>query len=77
MWRMGMYIQSAVYVPLEHCLNGIFGKKGKSTYVEKPFFQEIEESSKDLTEEQKKKQTEELFLKLKVLETNYNLSKND
>lgn len=37
MWLMGMYIQSAVSVAVEHNLQG---RKAKSKYIEKPFLQQ-------------------------------------
>lgn len=38
-WMIGMYIQSAVFCAVEHCLSG---KDAKSEYIEKPFLQRDE-----------------------------------
>lgn len=62
MWRMGLYIQSAVSVAVEH---NLVGRKGTSKYIEKPILQDIEEKEyhskndrveyKGMTDEQKQK----------------------
>lgn len=39
MWYMGMYVQNAVSVSVEHCLAG---KKAKSKYLEKPIMSDFE-----------------------------------
>lgn len=75
-WLQGQYTLSAVSVAVEHCLAG---KKAKSKYIEKQIMQEIEEKQtknnrKTLTEEDKKKQTEQLFLKLRIMGANFNLN---
>lgn len=70
----GSYGMSAVSVAVEHCLAG---KKAKSKYIEKPVFSQIEEKTKEnspMTEEEKKKQTEQLFLKLRIMGANFNLN---
>lgn len=74
-WMSNQYTMSAVSVAVEHC---IVGKKAKSKYIEKPIMQEIEEKqqeNKPLTEEEKKRQTEQLFLKLRIMGANFNLNK--
>lgn len=38
MWRMGLYVQSAVSVAVEH---NLAGRKAKSKYIEKPFLQSV------------------------------------
>lgn len=73
-WVFNQYTLSAVSVAVEHCLAG---KKAKSKYIEKPIMQEIEDEqaeSKPLTEEKKKKQTEQLFMKLRIMGANFNLN---
>lgn len=70
----GNYGRQAVYTAVEHCLAG---KKAKSKYVEKPVFSQIEEKTKEnspMTEEEKKKQTEALFMKLRIMGANFNLN---
>lgn len=73
-WLSNQYTLSAVSMAVEHCLAG---RKAKSKYIEKPFLQEIEEkktNNEPLTEEEKKKQTEQLFLKLRIMGANFNLN---
>lgn len=71
----GNYGLSAVSVAVEHCFAG---RKAKSKYIEKPILSEIEkktEEIKPMTEEEKKKQTEALFMKLRIMGANFNLNK--
>lgn len=74
-WLFNQYTLSAVSVAVEHCLAG---KKAKSKYIENPFMQGMEQkqakkSSATLTEEEKKKQTEKLFMQLRIMGANFNL----
>ena len=74
-WWANQYTLSAVMVAVEHCLAGT---KAKSKYIEKPFLQEIEEkqmANKELTEEEKKRQTEQLFTQLQIMQANFKLNK--
>lgn len=78
-WLCNQYTLSAVSVAVEHCLNG---KKAKLKYIEKPIMAEIEqkhrqENNVPLTEEEKKRQTEQLFLKLRIMGANFNLNHKD
>lgn len=73
----GKYGISAVGFAVEHCLAG---KKAKSKYVDKPVFSEIAnkaEENKPMTEEDKIKQTEALFMKLRIMGANFNLNHKD
>lgn len=73
-WLSNQYTLSAVSVAVEHCLAG---RKAKSKYIEKPLMQEIEEKqqeNKPLTDEEKKRQTEQLFLKLRIMGANFNFN---
>lgn len=73
-WLFNQYTLSAVSVAVEHCLAG---KKARSKYIEKPIMQEITEKqieNKPLTEEEKKKQTEQLFMKLRIMGANFNIN---
>lgn len=75
-WLSNQYTLSAVSAAVEHCLAG---RKAKSKYIEKPLMQEIEEKkqeNKPLTEEEKKRQTEQLFLRLRIMGANFNLNNN-
>lgn len=76
-WMSNQYTLSAVFVAVEHCL---MGKKAKARYVKNPFMQEIEGdqvggNNKELTEEEKRRQTEQLFLKLRIMGANFNLNR--
>lgn len=74
-WLNGIYSQSAVSVAVEHCLAG---RKAKSKYIEKPLLEEAEEKRKvesgELSEEDKKRQTEQFFLKLRIMGANHKLA---
>lgn len=76
-WFFNQYTLSAVSVAVEHCLAG---KKAKSKYIEKPIMQEMANKkieSKPLTEEDKKKQTEKLFMQLRIMGANFNLKNKE
>lgn len=74
-WMNGIYTQSAVGVAVEHCLSG---KKARSKYIEKPMLQEAEEKkqieSGELNEEDKRRQTEQFFMKLRIMGANHKLA---
>lgn len=76
MWMMGQYVMSAVSVAVEHCLAG---KKAHSKYIEKPILSNDSiSSSKDennMSQEEKNKKIEELFLKLEIMGKNHKLTK--
>ena len=76
MWMMGQYVMSAVSVAVEHCLAG---KKAHSKYIEKPILSNDSISaSKDennMSQEEKNKKIEELFLKLEIMGKNHKLTK--
>lgn len=55
MWRMGLYVMSAVTTSIDMCING---KKSKSKYVESPLYEQMENNpvvvtDMELTEEEK------------------------
>lgn len=74
-WINGIYTQSAVGVAVEHCLAG---RKAKSKYIEKPLLQEAEEKRQietgELSEEEKIRQTEQFFAKLRIMGANHKLA---
>lgn len=76
MWMMGQYVLSAVSVAVEHCLSG---KKAHSKYIEKPILSNDSISaSKDennMSQEEKNKKIEQLFLKLEIMGKNHKLTK--
>ena len=81
MWMLGQYVMSALDATV--CNTFLWRKKGEKchSYIEKPILLSIVESddkkkiSTELTDEEKKKQTEQLFMKLKIMGTNFNLNK--
>ena len=72
----GTYGLSALTVAVEHCLHG---KNAKTEYIEKPIMFDLDKAKKstELTEEEKQKQTEQLFLKLRIMGINNKLSKGN
>lgn len=76
MWLMGQYVMSAVSFAIDHNLRG---KKAQSKYIEKPILSDNSIStSKDennMSQEEKNKKIEELFLKLEIMGKNHKLNK--
>ena len=74
MWRMGMYVQNAVAVAVDKVLNG---RKSVLEYMDKPILTKYKESQGEveLTEDEKERQVEALFLSLETLSTNSKLGK--
>ncbi len=74
-WLNGIYTQSAVGVAVEHCLAG---RKAKSEYIKNSLLQEAEEKkqieSGELSEEEKIRQTEQFFMKLRIMGANHKLA---
>ena len=75
MWVMGMYVQNAVTVAVEHCLAG---KKAKSKYLEMPLREKAEEEN-NISEEKLQKQREQFVAQLMIMKTKFELNnaKND
>ena len=76
LWRAGLYNHRAVAVAVEHCLAG---RKAQSKYVEKPFLQQAEELNEEnkaeLSEAEKQKQVELLFMQLEIQAFNHKREK--
>lgn len=76
MWIMGIYVQRAVSVAVEHCLNG---RKATSEYFKEPICSKKsrikKEPEQELTEEQKKQAREQVLMQLKIMMSNFNTSK--
>lgn len=70
-WMLGMYVNRAVAVAIEHCFNG---KKAQSKYVEHPFMKDFGKADKPLTEQDIIEQTKALFGKLELMKTNFELT---
>lgn len=70
MWQNGLYTMRALSV----VLGGIFG--GDVKYFESPMIAEIEESNRPLSEAEKEEMTKNFFLKLKIMQNNFNNSNN-
>ena len=66
----GTYGMSALSVVLASA----FSKNSQAKYVEKPMYQQVRENTGELTEEEKKRQTEQIFAQLQIMATNYNLN---
>lgn len=76
-WISNQYTLSAVSVAVEHCLAG---RKAKSKYIEEPILHNIGDSTKEsvpMTEGEKKQQTEQLFMKLRIMGANFNMNHKD
>lgn len=74
MWMMGMYVQNAVSVAVEH---NLAGRKAKSKYIDKPILQDkqITGEKKELTHEQKMQQVHTIFAQLEARKANWELQK--
>ena len=73
MWVMGMYVQNAVSVAVEHCLAG---KKAKSQYLKLPLREKMEEENK-ISEEKLQRQREQFVAQLMIMKTNFELNKEN
>lgn len=71
-WMLGAYINNAVTVSIDHCLNG---KKATSKYYEKPFLQMTTANVAPTNEIEKNERIEHLFNGLKMLQTNFEIAK--
>ena len=79
MWALGQYVHEAVGSAVDKVLAG---KKSKWKYLDAPLLQKAEEKqaeekgkSKPLTQEEQKRKVEQLFLKLQIMQSNYQLEK--
>lgn len=71
MWYMGLYVNNAVAVAVDHCLHG---EKAKSEYLKEPIMrlQEVKETAKrNLTEEEKQREVDRFFAQEKVRRVNW------
>lgn len=79
MWIMGQYIMSALDSTV--CNNFLWkGKNGQpSKYVEKPILSQNEETKENivLTEEEKRRKTEQLFMQLRIMGINHKRNHKD
>ena len=74
MWQLGMYIQSAVSVAIDHSMNG---KKAKSKYLEKPLMKIAKDENIDLlTEDEKLEKVKTLFAMLEARKEEFDRQKN-
>lgn len=69
----GTYGMSALSVVLA----SVFSKHSNAKYIDKPVYQKSKENTGQLTEEEKKRQTEQLFMQLRLMEANYKLNHKD
>lgn len=68
MWRMGLYIQSAVSVAVEHNLSG---RKAKSQYVKEPLLETAEKKNKKMTQDEIEQQRLLFISKMNVMKANF------
>lgn len=74
MWQMGMYVNQAVTVAIDHALNG---KKAKSKYLEKPIIELAKDNNPDLmTEEEKLERVKLLFARLGARKSEFERENN-
>lgn len=78
-WYLGQYFASALDCTV--CNNGLWRKKGSKPhgYIEKPILLKIEQEKAEcrsdvLSEEEKKRKTEELFMNLRIMGANFNIN---
>lgn len=78
MWLMGAY----VYEAFTTVMANVFSKHGHHKYRDKPFTEEEpvkekmrEATGKQLTEEEKQKHINNLFLALSIMQANFNINK--
>ena len=74
MWRMGFYVQNAVAVAIDKVLNC---RKSTLEYMDKPLLAQVKESQQEveLSEDEKMRQVEALFMSLQTISTNSKLAK--
>lgn len=82
MWVMGQYVSQALLSTV--CNGFIWRKKGQKPfeYPNSPLLHEKSENKantepQELTEEEKKRRTENLFMQLRIMGANHNLSKKE
>lgn len=74
MWLMGMYVNNAVSVAIDHALNG---RKAKSKYFEKPIMEQVKDNNPDLmTEEEKLERVKLLFATLEARKIEFDRENN-
>lgn len=74
MWRMGIYVLSAVRTGVE---NVLAGRKAKAEYLAEPLMQTAQQEAiaENMSEDEQAKQVEMFFMKLDVLAANSRLEK--
>lgn len=75
-WVIGQYVMHAIDVVADRIISGMSKKKSSAKYLEKPLHLMYKEENKtdELSEEEKIRQTELLFMKLKVMQSNFERS---
>ena len=71
----GNYGLSALQTVMSHFGAGLSGKKSDVEYIKKPIHQQANNKAEELTEEEKIKQTQQLFMQLQIMGANHKLSK--
>lgn len=71
MWKMGIYVLSAVQTAVQ---NSLFGRKSKAEYIKEPLSNKVQEKKKVLTEQDKKNEREKLLMTLQLMQANFELN---
>lgn len=66
----GTYAMSALSVVMANA----FSKNSQAKFIEKPVSQQVRENAGELTEDEKQKQIELLFMQLRLMEANHKLN---
>ena len=70
-WLQGRYVYDATLVAID---NAFGGRKSKARYVEKPFTRLAKENSGEMSHEEKMRKVKQLFMKLDIMKSNYDLT---
>lgn len=68
MWRMGLYVQSAVSTAVEH---NLAGRKAKSKYIQRPLLENAVQESKEMAKDKIKKQRDTFVKRMQTMKTNF------
>lgn len=75
MWRMGIYVQSAVTVAVDHCLNG---KKARSEYISEAILvTHNKEIQAEVSKKERIKNAEKIFSVLEIMKINFEIEQQN
>lgn len=77
MWMQGQYFYAAMNAVVEQTAAALSKKKSSVDYPKEPLhiLMEKERQAQNLSEEEKRRQTEALFMRLKVMQSNFERKK--